>query len=260
MTDFGFKINVEKTFISPDSGTFCERMYRGTGKVLKIVPSISLRFCNPEDEVAVIKDLGRQLSESGLRTAVLHRAVSVGRPDLFLLGKRAGVPLYIPSFYGGLGLPPKGDNRLSSKKESSKVRYADTHGISMPVQVSMAGPRTNEAAKVLNKLKWSVSVSHPCEHIEELSMKALLPAQMIDVAYGDAKEISLSPWRYCKELHKRFEAIGWANARPRPYVSMYSRDIQVSAESVYNALGHKCLKEDEPVERAPVYRTAFLWR
>jgi len=277
LDNFGFEINAKKTFFSSDMVTFCERMYQLKGDSVHLLPHLGLRFTNPEKQVEVIRDLHLMTAESGLPVHVVHRAMEIGGSWLFALAKQCKVPKYLPSFYGGMGLPPKSAESRCSRRHEAKIRYADTHGLSMPSSCKVTGTEIEKVMKLLSSLVGSVSVTDPCPHAEEMSTSLIMPAMIEDMINESLKEVSPSPYKYLKRLSARFDSIpcAWnglsakalkrkgksaAPPKGRRILDLWTRDVKVSRASTRKVFGHPIgyTCTNEAVKRSPYYSFFML--
>jgi len=244
----GMRINRQKTYVGPDFGTFCERLYEKVGNNMVLRPSLGLRMFNPENRAIVLKDLSSVAGESLLPLHTVHRSISLGARWLFDLARKFKVPKYLPSFYGGIGLPPPSRKWKSRRYETWKIRYAATHGLPLTNQLIIGGKYAKIVARSLAKIKVSLSTSHPCLHVERLVMDALLPAQISDIRSGYRTSRELTCTQYMEQMKRIWDAIPSARGgklfSDYLYMDLYSHRPTASAESVSLALGHAIDRKD----------------
>jgi len=244
----GFSLNLEKTFRSPDAGTFCEKCYHLKGEYLCLQPSFPLRILNPEDKTLAIRDIALTAKESMVDSFVVRRIFTHGMPSIFALAKKYGVPLFLPSFYGGLGFPPS-RKTMTTQKQSDKIRWADTHGLSMPVQVTVTGNNMKKAVSKLSGLRYTSSANETCVHIERLISEVVQPASLLDILDGSRKEVKTSLHRFLKLLSRRYSEIPRARGSYRQRCStLFDRQVLVSRASVKSTLKHVCMDNERPKE------------
>jgi len=256
---FGMEINRKKTFFSTDSVTFCERMYMLRGEHLHIVPSLSLRFTNPELDGQVLRDLHMLFRESGLPVGRAHKCATIGAAYAFDLCKKFKVNPYLPSYYGGLGLPPPDEAAKASSFASSKVRYIDTHSIGLPVQLRFTGTETKKVSERFSELKYSVSTQEGCTHVEKFIADILLPACTQDMINESYREIKLTPTRFMRMIAKTFKDVpSHRGVRRRRYLDMWDRVVKVSTASTRKVFGHPVGYTCSPdPEGTPHYQMIF---
>nr|QIR30297.1 RNA-dependent RNA polymerase [Plasmopara viticola lesion associated narnavirus 18] len=257
---FGLEINEKKTFLSSDRGTFCERMYTLVGDTLHLQPSMSLRIFNPEDKVGALRDSYSAGKDSLLPPDKVYRIFQYGMPWAFFLAKKYKVPKHLPTYYGGLGLPPRGGSRCT-RRMAGRLRWIDTHGVPFPVILSVSGSAFKKLQ--LDKLKFSVSTSNPCYHFDRIFTDTLNVATIQSIADGTYREFKLSPHKYLTALRKRWLSVPVAPCTGRRrYEHLYDRELLVSATSMEEVFGHKSLNDSCSIPpdhvSEPVYRTTHL--
>lgn len=261
MDMIGMPVNMTKTFISPTHGTFCERFYELKGEFLELKPSFALRCANREAGSHPIKDAEYAWRSSLLTTSRCHKISRIALTDTYDLCKRFKISKYMPSFYGGGGLPPPSENDRCSLRQEAIVRTIDTQGIGLPAAVRCKGTRIKIVEKALSKLKWSTSANSSCPHLERLVREVLNPAMVSDIYNGSYESIDISVNRYMRALKKQLSLIKPSydsKMKGRRFIDMYQRDIQPSRESVERVFDHKC-RDVKKWERKVFFPTYFAF-
>jgi len=235
----GMSINKSKTFLSNTHGTFCEKFYVLKGSTLVVRPSLSVRIFNPEDKALVIRDMSRTVLDSQLPIERLHRAFSKGASWAFTLARRFKIPMYVPSTYGGMGLPPPSWKWKTHRDETFKIRWAATHGLSFGSQLIVGGRNVRAVASLLQGVVMSISTQNPCYQLPRLTMELLTPAAIADVAEGCRFERKLKPHKFCRELQKKWQSIPLAKgSRDYFYRDLFNHVLLPTQTSLKSALGH----------------------
>lgn len=237
--EVGFEINFKKTFASPTHGTFCEEFYVREGPFLVKVPTISFRVFNP-DQVS-LSSIEASLNCGAYTPERRHAIAVLGAPYLLRLAKRYRVNPFLPTYYGGLGFPPKSSVSRCSKKSEAKVRTIDTQGFNVPVLAAISGPNSQRITRGLNLVRFSTCSDCRCTHLDRLRSEMSISAFIQDLKEGRAVRRSFSLSRQL-----RAQARAWARVAPsydskmsgRTYLSMYGRDVWPIASDLQKVFGH----------------------
>lgn len=241
----GLSLNYRKTFISADAGVFCEEHYRVDRDQLILVPACSLRWVNPSDTERPVLTLSETCEGIARKGYSRHRLRSIAcamYPELF--SSRYKAPLYVPSRFGGRGLPPPSPGSKVKPFEGEKIVYACTHGCSPPVSFSVTGPAQTLLSKHLGQVVWSTSVKDACLHYDRVVSLSRSRCVISDIAHGCVKERSLSLSEIYALLSKYFRSLPLAKGRGRSYtyIRLHRLELLPSMQSVFRLTGHICPK------------------
>lgn len=238
--EVGFVMNLKKTFVSPSHATFCEEFYVLDGDFITKVPTVSLRVFNPEQ--ISLSSIQESLSSDAYTPEKRHSIARLGAPYLFAFAKKYKVPAYLPTYYGGLGLPPKTARSSCNKRFEAKIRTIDTQGFNLPCIAAIRGPNSNRSSRGLAALRWSVSSDCRCTHYERLRSEMVMSSFLQDLKEGKAVR---QPPSIPRQL--RAQASAWSKVHPsysdgmsgRPYLSLYGRQIYPVASDLESVFSHR---------------------
>jgi len=247
----GFKINLSKTFVSRSAGVFCETHYvvRSGGKELHMIPHCPLRFVNPSGSAVPIIDLQmalRQVLSNGFNCSKLHLITKISHPQLYVQAAKLKMNPYLPGWAGGVGLPPPSSRTKIRYKDRAKIRWALTHGLSLPSLFPTTGNHLRKLTLALSGLSWSISTSDPCPCYREVIGKLYSHAFLFDKVDGSFLERPIPFSKWLKMQSQRYLRLPQAHFRrgkddrPPRYLDLLHKEIYPSRKSMKLA-GHLCL-------------------
>jgi hypothetical protein len=205
----GFSINMTKTFKSKSRGTFCEKYYNLAKDGLHAIPTIPLRgLLEKQDEIVTLSQFSHECRDRGCDMARVWTLIKGFHEPLLTKAERQGVPLFVPSWMGGLGLVPRAPTHKVSKLVQSKFHGAVKHGVKgVQTKFNRVGPETKKALAQINKLEFATGVEpcRRCPHWQELIGLALSRPICRD---GSVSELTnRSQTSILKEMSNRFWSI-----------------------------------------------------
>lgn len=173
---FGFVLNMKKTFIVMDRGTFCERLYIHIGNYLELQPTFSYKglIAGQADIVTSLSQFSHESWKRGCDTKVAMRLIETFRGKFLKVADKMHVPRYLPISCGGLGLVPPDPSRKLSREESRIYRgLLDKELPTYHPTLTPVGPATRLMLKGIKKIKYRTGVQGECPELEDAVRRAL---------------------------------------------------------------------------------------
>jgi hypothetical protein len=184
MSAFGYIVNLKKTFITLDRGTFCERLYVLEGNDLVQRPTYSFRSASGStDWVSAVSQFSHDALKRGCDPPRTNRMVNLFWSKQLEQVRRRRIPLNLPNHFGGLGLVPDDPQRALSKYETRLFwGLLDKEVPGMPPYISSPiGPNLKRILRMMNQLKWRSGVQGECPELQTALRRAMAFASCADV-------------------------------------------------------------------------------
>lgn len=244
----GLELNLSKTFLSDSYGTFCEGYYKaskGDRGLLSRLPAVPTRVFNPSesDWTSNIQQIFKEYVNLGVSLRKLNRATKVAFPHVYYMCRNYQVNPYLPTFLGGVGLPPPRDDCYLTVEEKAVYRWVCTHGTSFPIPNSMTGNHLKLLQPKLSAIKYSTSTIDPCPHVERVITDLTMAAEIADVSDGSRTERKFSMATVIRSMSRRYRLLprAWGgDLRLTKIIDVWNMELKASRASVRSATGHSC--------------------
>jgi len=251
----GFKLNLKKTFLAKRRGTFCEEPYLLVGGHLVRQPSVPIRWLSQADwgrEVAPILETSALVTERvsfGVDRRRLLNVTEFVFHEQLTAARAAGVQVYLPTSFGGLGFPPRHPDKVLPLRVHQKVDAIATGApVSPPIIRMRTGPASDSFHKKLAAIQYRCTDVVDCPHLDIAIRSVEERTALADSALAEDNE-RIIPFRRvlrnCAASYRKVRlARGPRDMKQYAYkwssVSKLAKALKPTPESLWRAVGHRC--------------------